>query len=136
MTKIGIIICDRYRTCAGGKCLRALRSREGGFSRYRDTDVELVGYATCGGCPGGNVEDAPAEMKRNGAQVIHLATGMVVVSALPVAGDIPQVHPCQVSARGRRRDAPCAAKLLRDARAAGNLGLPTGPGGDLADSCG
>jgi predicted metal-binding protein len=78
MTKIGIIICDRYRTCAGGKCLRALRSREGGFSRYKDTDVELVGYATCGGCPGGNVEDAPSEMKRNGAQVIHLATGLVV----------------------------------------------------------
>ncbi len=22
--KIGIIICNRYRTCAGGKCLRAL----------------------------------------------------------------------------------------------------------------
>ena len=27
MTRIGIIICDRYRGCAGGKCLRALRER-------------------------------------------------------------------------------------------------------------
>ena len=27
-TKIGIIICDRYRTCAGGKCLRAMRNRK------------------------------------------------------------------------------------------------------------
>jgi predicted metal-binding protein len=35
-----------------------------------------VGYTTCGGCPGGNIEYAPAEMKKNGAQVIHLATGM------------------------------------------------------------
>jgi hypothetical protein len=34
MTKIGIIICDRYRTCAGGKCLRALQNREGAFARY------------------------------------------------------------------------------------------------------
>jgi len=78
MRKIGIIICDRYRTCAGGKCLRALRNREGAFARYRGEEVELVGYATCAGCPGGNVEQAPAEMKKNGAEVIHLATGLVV----------------------------------------------------------
>jgi len=78
MTKIGIIICDRYRDCAGGKCLRSLRLREGAFARYEGEEVELVGYATCGGCPGGNVECAPAEMKKNGAQVIHLATGLVV----------------------------------------------------------
>jgi predicted metal-binding protein len=78
MKKVGIIICHRYHTCAGGKCLRSLRNREGAFARYRDEEVELVGYATCGGCPGGNVEYAPAEMKKNGAEVIHLATGLVV----------------------------------------------------------
>jgi len=78
-TKVGIIICDRYRTCAGGKCLRALYKREGAFSIYgKDDEVELVGFTTCGGCPGGNVEYAPAEMAKNGAQVIHLATGLVV----------------------------------------------------------
>ena len=78
MRKVGIIICDRYHTCAGGKCLRSLREREGAFARYADEEVELVGYTTCGGCPGGNVEYAPEEMKKNGADVIHLATGLVV----------------------------------------------------------
>jgi predicted metal-binding protein len=78
MTKIGIIICDRWRRCAGGKCLLALRRRDGAFSRYRDHEVELVGYTTCDGCPGGNVEYAPAEMQRNGAEVVHLATGLLV----------------------------------------------------------
>jgi predicted metal-binding protein len=77
-TKIGIIICDRYRMCAGGKCLRSLREREGAFSIYEDQDVELVGYATCGGCPGGNIEYGPGEMLKNGVDVIHLATGLVV----------------------------------------------------------
>ena len=77
-TKIGIIICDRYRTCAGGKCLRALRNREGAFSIYADTEVELVGYTTCDGCPGGNVEYTGEEMVKNGAQVVHLATGLLV----------------------------------------------------------
>lgn len=78
MKKLGIIICDRWRRCAGGKCFRALRNREGAFSRYRDEEVQLVGYTTCDGCPGGNVEYAPAEMKKNGADVVHLATGLLV----------------------------------------------------------
>ncbi|NOZ35040.1 MAG: CGGC domain-containing protein [Chlorobi bacterium] len=78
-TKIGIIICDRYRNCAGGKCFRALKNREGAFDIYKnDEEVELVGYTNCGGCPGGNIEYAPEEMKNNGAEVIHLATGFVV----------------------------------------------------------
>ena len=78
MKRIGILICDRYHTCAGGKCLRAMRNREGAFALYKEEEIEIVGYTTCGGCPGGNVEYAPAEMKKNGADVIHLATGLVV----------------------------------------------------------
>jgi predicted metal-binding protein len=78
MRRVGIIICDRWNRCAGGKCLRALRRREGAFERYGEDEVELVGYTTCGGCPGGNVEYAPAEMKKNGAEVVHLATGFLV----------------------------------------------------------
>lgn len=77
-TKIGIIICDRYRRCAGGKCLRAMKNREGAFDIYADTEVELVGFTTCDGCPGGNIEYAGEEMVKNGASVIHLATGLVV----------------------------------------------------------
>jgi len=34
-TKIGIIICHRYHLCAGGKCFRALREREGAFKRLK-----------------------------------------------------------------------------------------------------
>lgn len=78
MKKIGIIICHRYHTCAAGKCLRSLYNREGAFSIYKDEEIQLVGITTCGGCPGGNVEYAPAEMKKNGAEIIHLATGLVV----------------------------------------------------------
>ena len=77
-TKIGIFICDRYRCCAGGKCLRAMRNKEGAFSIYADAELELVGYTTCNGCPGGNIEYAGDEMVKNGAEVIHLATGLVV----------------------------------------------------------
>lgn len=79
MTKIGIIICARYINCGGGKCLRSMREHVGGFAKYpKDEQLELVGYANCGGCPGGNIEYVPAEMIKNGADVIHLATGLIV----------------------------------------------------------
>jgi predicted metal-binding protein len=76
--KIGIIICDRYKGCAGGKCFRSIANREGAFEAYKDYDVEIAGYTSYGGCPGGNIEYAPEEMKNNGVEIIHLATGFLV----------------------------------------------------------
>jgi len=61
-TKIGIIFCDRYRQCAGGKSFRAMKNREGAFSIYADQNVELVGYTTYDGCPGGNIDCTGDEM--------------------------------------------------------------------------
>jgi predicted metal-binding protein len=55
-----------------------MRNREGAFSRYRDEEIELVGYTNCNGCPGGNIEYAGDEMVKDGVQVIHLATGLLV----------------------------------------------------------
>ena len=79
MAKIGIIICGRYQDCGGVKCFRAMRERVGAFSRYpKDEPLEIVGYSYCGSCPGGNIEYVPEEMEKNGAEVIHLATGLVV----------------------------------------------------------
>ena len=75
---IGIIICDRYRKCAGGKCFRSVKNREGAFKIYKDIEVEVVGYTTCDGCPGGNIEYAVDEMIKNGADTVHLATGLIV----------------------------------------------------------
>lgn len=79
MVNVGIIICARYGNCGAGKCFRALRERRGGFARYAaERHVSIVGFASCGGCPGGNVEYVPAEFIKNGATIVHLATGLVV----------------------------------------------------------
>jgi predicted metal-binding protein len=78
IVRIGIIICDRYKSCAGGKCLKAMKNRDGAFNIYNNVELELVGYTSCGGCPGGNIEYSPAEMLKNRADIIHFATGMVV----------------------------------------------------------
>lgn len=51
----------------------------GGFARYsKDEEIEVVGYSYCGGCPGGNIEYVPEEFLKNGCDVVHLATGLVV----------------------------------------------------------
>lgn len=76
--KIGIIICDRYRSCTGGKCFRSVQNREGAFSIYKNKEVEIAAFTSCGGCPGGNIEYAPEEMKKNGITHIHFATGFLV----------------------------------------------------------
>ena len=77
--KIAIIICDRYKNCAGGKCFKAMQNREGAFDIYsKDEPLEVAGYTSCGGCPGGNIEYTPEEMIKNGVEAIHFATGMVV----------------------------------------------------------
>jgi predicted metal-binding protein len=55
-----------------------MKNREGAFSIYAGQDIELVGYTTCDGCPGGNIEYAGEEMIKNGVETIHLATGLVV----------------------------------------------------------
>ena len=79
MKKISIIICARYQNCGGGKCFRSVRERQGAFSIYpADEQIEIVGYSSCGGCPGGNVEYVPEEFLKNGCDVVHLATGLVV----------------------------------------------------------
>ncbi len=79
LVRVGIIICGRYSSCAGGKCLRALRERDGAFSGYGGgVELELAGFTSCGGCPGGNIEYAPEEMKKNGVEAIHFATGMII----------------------------------------------------------
>ena len=76
--RIGIIICDRYKQCEGGKCFRSVANREGAFRRYsKDEELQVVAYTTCGGCPGGNVENSATKMKLYGANAIHFATGVL-----------------------------------------------------------
>jgi predicted metal-binding protein len=84
MTKIGIIRCQELanfgeRRCAGWNCFPAMRDKTGYMAEY-DT-IELVGFDTCGGCPGRNRTDKIVErglkLKEKGAEVIHLSTCMV-----------------------------------------------------------
>ncbi len=74
MVKIGIITCEnRSLLCAGQNCLGSVSRHSGTFARYTD-EIELVGFTTCGGCPG-NLAPKKAEsmIKYSGAEKIHLS---------------------------------------------------------------
>jgi predicted metal-binding protein len=85
MTRIGIIRCQEVALgtgptrCAGWHCFPAIREKTLYMDQY-DT-IELVGFDTCGGCPGKNRFDRIVErglkLKEKGAEVIHLSTCMV-----------------------------------------------------------
>ena len=122
--KIGIIICNRYHTCTGGKCFRSLEARVGAFRLYQGREVSLVGYTTCDGCPGGNVEYAPEEMKRNGAEVLHLATGLVVgYPPCPHIDDFCEFIHSRYGLTAVIGTHPIPQKLLSDSPDIGNLGF-------------
>jgi predicted metal-binding protein len=81
MTRIGIIRCQELalsgeRRCAGWNCFPAIRDKTGYLKEY-DT-IELVGFDTCGGCPGSNryekIVERGLKLKEKGAEIIHLST--------------------------------------------------------------
>lgn len=85
MTKIGIIRCqetanhhDKKHRCAGWNCFNAINKKIGYLDEY--DDIELVGFDTCGGCPGktnvDKVVDIGLNLKDHGAEVIHISTCM------------------------------------------------------------
>ena len=75
---VAVIQCHvTHERCTGVSCATSFAKREHHFSAYGD-EVEYYVPFTCGGCPGGNIEYAPEEMKKNGVSAIHFATGMIV----------------------------------------------------------
>jgi predicted metal-binding protein len=81
VTKLGIIRCqEQSNDCAGFHCFPALSGRTGSFTAYKDEDIELVGFDTCGGCGRGKADKIVAKAKRlkkEGAEVIYLGTCLV-----------------------------------------------------------
>ena len=72
--KVGIIRCMQTEDyCPGTADFRALREKTGAFAGL-DGDLELVGFTSCGGCPGKKAALRARELAKRGAQVIALAS--------------------------------------------------------------
>lgn len=92
--KLGIIRCMQTEDyCPGSVDFAALRERRGAFAGL-EGELELVGFVSCGGCPGKKAVLRARELVRRGADVIAFASciqkGTPIGFACPFAGEMKQ----------------------------------------------
>ncbi len=74
--KVGIIRCQQAEDlCPGTTCFKAALNGTLGFESIGP--VEIVGFVTCGGCPGKRVIPRVNMMINKGAEIIVLASCML-----------------------------------------------------------
>ncbi|WP_165171714.1 CGGC domain-containing protein [Adlercreutzia sp. ZJ242] len=89
--KVGIIRCRQTEdACPGTKCFEAIRLRTGAFSGVEE-DVEIVGFTTCGGCPGKKAVFRARDLVARGADTIVFAS--CITKGTPIG------YPCPFAKR-------------------------------------
>lgn len=93
MPKIGIIRCQQTEEeCSGEICFKASRQAKQAFKGMGK--VEVVGFASCGGCPGKKAASRARIMKESGAKTIFFASC--------VARGTPNDFPCPFFAKMKK----------------------------------
>jgi predicted metal-binding protein len=74
--KIGIIRCMQTEDmCPGTTDFKIIKEKSGVFSSLDDGEtIEIIGFVTCGGCPGKRAVTRALEMVKRGADTIVLAS--------------------------------------------------------------
>lgn len=74
--KVGIFRCMQTEDlCPGSTCFMVVKNKKCVFEEVED-EIEMIGFSTCGGCPGKKVISRAKEMVRRGADTIVLASCM------------------------------------------------------------
>ncbi len=93
-TKIAVVRCDIVsETCPGVACFKAFNKRKVHFGEY-GKDAEIIGFFTCGGCPGRRVFRLVDSLLKHDVNVIHLSSCMLMeksYSKCPHLEDIKQM---------------------------------------------
>lgn len=74
--KVGIIRCELVaELCPGTSCFKVIREKKEVFEGV-DEDIEIIGFMTCGGCPGKKAVFRVKAMLDKGADTIVLSSCM------------------------------------------------------------
>ena len=85
--KIGIIRCRATENyCPGTTDFKSLKIKNGSFSTL-EGELELVGFVSCGGCPGKEAVLRAKELERRGAECIAFAS--CIKKGVPIAFPCP-----------------------------------------------
>ncbi|VVB90452.1 CGGC domain protein [uncultured archaeon] len=91
ITKIAIVRCDIVsETCPGVACFKAFNKRKMHFGNYGD--AEIIGFFTCGGCPGRRVFRLVDSLLKHGVDVVHLSSCMLMEGGYPKCPHIDEIR--------------------------------------------
>jgi predicted metal-binding protein len=85
MEKILIVGCQKTMNeicIACSRCTVACNRKEGEFARYKDSDVQLLGILSCGGCPGAAASVRLTQFKLWNAPMKELPTKVHIGNCL------------------------------------------------------
>ena len=83
--------CDIVsETCPGVACFKAFNRRKVHFEGY-GKDAEIIGFFTCGGCPGRRVFRLVDSLIKHGVDVVHLSSCMLMEGGYPKCPHIDEI---------------------------------------------
>jgi predicted metal-binding protein len=90
-TNIAIVRCDIVsETCPGVACFKAFNKRKVHFSEYGE--AEIIGFFTCGGCPGRRVFRLVDSLVKHDVDVVHLGSCMLMEGGYPKCPHIDEIR--------------------------------------------
>lgn len=91
-TKIAVVRCDIVsETCPGVACLKSFNKRKVHFSDYGQ-DAQIIGFFTCGGCPGRRIFRLTDSLLKHGLDVVHLSSCMLMEGGYPRCPHIDEIR--------------------------------------------
>jgi len=93
--KVGFIRCMQTEDyCPGSGDFRAVKNKTGAFEGI-DEEIEVIGFTSCGGCPGKKAAMRARELVKRGADTICFASciqkGTPIGYSCPFAGKMKDV---------------------------------------------
>lgn len=90
-TRIAVVRCETVsEVCPGVACFKAFYKRHSHFSGYGD-NTEIIGFVTCGGCPGRRVSRLIDSLKKHGLDAVHLSSCMMLEGDYPACPHVRQI---------------------------------------------
>ena len=77
-TRIAVVRCDIVsEVCPGVACFNSFNKRKIHFEKY-GKDAQIIGFFTCGGCPGRRIFRLVDSLLKHDIDVIHLSSCMLM----------------------------------------------------------
>lgn len=100
--KVGLIRCMQTEDmCPGTTDFKVMRDKKAAFEGIVE-EIEIVGFVSCGGCPGKKAVTRVAEMVKRGADTIVLCSCMT--RGNPIGFVCPSVEQIKASIRKKLGD--------------------------------